>query len=176
MKKIKAAKKINKYSYQEDEEFRRRWKKRMREKYHKDPAYKKAALKRAKNKYHSDADYRTAAINRAKERYRRLKEKKLIESRLIQYFQRNGYFRIPDEELRERRGEDYKKGYEIRFVANDERELSKINSHLRKAGFKRGKSFEKNNKFVLPVYGREAVEKFRKILSAHKIRRKKKSK
>ena len=86
---------------------------------------------------------------------------------------RNGYFRFPDEKLRGIKGEDYKKGYEVRLVANDEKELLEINFLLKKAGFKAGKAFHKNNKYVQPVYGKDAVERFQNILSEQKIRKKK---
>lgn len=150
--------------YQEDEDYRNRLKKLSRERYHKDSDYKKATLERAKKRYYEDEEYKAETIRRAKERYRRLKTKNSLESQLVKYFQRNGYFRIPDKNLRRQKGKDYKKGYEVRLVANDEKELLEINSLLTKAGFKVGKSFIKNNKFVQPIYGKDAVDKFQSFI------------
>ena len=150
--------------YQEDEEYRNRLRKQSRERYHKDIEYKNTTLERTKKRYYEDEEYKKATIRRAKERYRKIK----IRSSLVNYFLRNGYFRFPDESLREIKGDDYKKGYEVRFVARDENELQKINSLLNKAGFKIGKAFQKNNKFVQPIYGKDSVEKFKSFLSEQK--------
>lgn len=158
--------------YQENEEYHNRLKMQSRERYHKDSDYKKATLERAKKRYYEDEEYKAETIRRAKERYRRLKTKNSIEDQLVKYFNSNGYFRIPDENLRKIKGQDYKKGYEVRLVANDEKELSNINFLLIKAGFKVGKSFQKNNKFVQPIYGKDAVEKFQSLLSKQEIKSK----
>ena len=90
--------------------------------------------------------------------------KQLLKIKLIKYYRRNGYIRIPDDNLRKLKGHNYKKGYEVRLVANDEKELFEINSLLHKSGFKVGKPFQKGSQFVLPIYGKEAVEKFQNSL------------
>ena len=87
-----------------------------------------------------------------------------LKSQLANYFLRNGYFRFPDENLRKLKGQNYKKGYEVRLVTNDEKELLKLSSLLDKAGFKVSKPFRKNNKYVQPIYGKDAVEKFQNLI------------
>lgn len=139
-------------------------KKQSRERYRNDVDYKRATLERAKKRYHENEEYKAETIRRAKERYRRLKTINFIESELSKYFKLNGYFRVPNEKLRKLKGRDYKKGYEVRFVVNDKKELFKIISLLNKAGFKVGKSFKKSNKYVQPIYGKEAVEKFQRFI------------
>ena len=146
--------------YQENEEYRKRLKKLSRERYHIDSEYKKATLERAKKRYHQDDEYKAATIQRAKDRYQRLKIKK----KLVKYFQRNGYILLPDEKLLGG-NDNYKKGYEVRLVAKDKKELTKIKDLLNKAGFKIGKPFQKHNEYVQPIYGKEAVEKFQSFLS-----------
>lgn len=158
---IKKRKNQKNTRYQEDEKYRKRLKKLSRERYHKDRKYKSSTLERSKKRYHEDKKYREATIQRAKERYQRLK----IELQLVKYFRRNGYLRFPDEKLRKKMGENYKKGYEVRLAANDKKELSEIKNLLRKAGFKYGKPFQKSNRLIQPIYGKDAVEKFQSILA-----------
>lgn len=150
--------------YRENEEYHNRLKKQSRERYHKDPDYYKATLERAKKRYHEDAGYKAETIRRAKERYRRLKLIKTLESQLAEYFNRNGYFRIPDQKLQRLKGEDYKKGYEVRLAADNKKELSEIKNLLIKTGLKPAKHFKKNNKYIQPIYGKEAVEKFQSLI------------
>lgn len=158
-------KKIKKKNYyQENEEYHNRLKEQSRERYHKDSDYKKATLERAKKRYYEDEEYKEATIRRAKERYRKIKDR----SSLVKYFLRNGYIRFPSKNLRKVKGEDYKKGYEVRLVANDKKELLEINFLLKRAGFKSGKPFQKNSRIIQPVYGKDAVEKFQVFLSEHK--------
>lgn len=142
-------------------------KKQSKERYHNDPEYKKATLERAKKRYYEDEEYKAATLRRANERYRRKRVKQL----LARFFRRNGYFRIPDKKLHVKLGEDYKRGYEVRLVANDRKELKEINSLLTETGFKTGKPFKKNNKYVQPVYGKESVQKFKSILNDKKLKR-----
>jgi hypothetical protein len=87
-------------------------------------------------------------------------------NKLISYFRRNGYFRVPDKERKENESAQvYKKGYEVRFLAKNREEFNEINRLLKKEGFIRGKHFSKANQTVIPVYGRKAVQKFRQLLS-----------
>jgi len=78
--------------YQENEEYHNRLKKQSRERYHNDFDYRNATLERAKKRYYDDEEYKAETIRRAKERYQRLKIKNSLESQLVKYFQRNGYF------------------------------------------------------------------------------------
>jgi hypothetical protein len=83
------------------------------------------------------------------------------EQQLAAFFERNGYFRLPNPLRQEREGHQvYKKGYEVRLVAYSKRELQLIRRLLRQADFSLVKPHEKYLRWVQPVYGREAVERF----------------
>ncbi|MFN3872307.1 MAG: hypothetical protein ACK4R9_04840 [Ignavibacterium sp.] len=97
------------------------------------------------------------------------KVKKAVVIKIAEYFKRNGYFRLPNDKPQKKKT-TAKKGYEIRFVAKDKKELSEMKSLLKKAGLMPGKPFDKFNQFVLPVYGKEKYLRFRSLLAEHKIR------
>lgn len=82
------------------------------------------------------------------------------EALLVQFLRRSGYLRLPDEERRQKDGQHYKKGYEIRLVLNSQRELATVRRSLRKIGIKPAKSFKKHKRWVQPIYGKSAVESF----------------
>ncbi len=65
------------------------------------------------------------------------------EAALVELFQRNGYMRVPNDDRREEEPRNYKKGYEIRLVANTQRAITAIRRLLRQAGLKSGKPFKK---------------------------------
>jgi len=90
---------------------------------------------------------------------------KSLKAQLRYYFCCNGCFRAPNIARRKREGcRNYKKGYEIRFVADNKEELQKIRSLLRKAGFKTGKPYSKRSQIVQPIYGKNFYEEFRKFI------------
>lgn len=81
-----------------------------------------------------------------------------LAAELAELFRRNGYLRRQSSARVRRDGWDrYKKGDEIRFVANSREELRRIEALLRKVGFRPGRPFAKGRQFRLPVYGRNAV-------------------
>lgn len=85
--------------------------------------------------------------------------------RLIWYFQRNGYVRRQDPELLAERGrQGYRKGDEVRLVANSMVELREIRRMLRSAGFQPGRPFRKGRQYRQPVYGRAEVARFLELL------------
>jgi hypothetical protein len=92
------------------------------------------------------------------------KMRKSVITQLRYFFHRNGCLRAPNIARRKKEGQDYKKGYEIRFVAQNEEELLKIRSLLSEVGFKSGKPYSKGSQFVQPVYGKNSYEKFRKFI------------
>lgn len=98
------------------------------------------------------------------------KVKKAVAKKIAEYFVRNGYFRIPDEKPAKKKKVVAKKGYEIRFVAKDRKELSEMKSLLKEAGLEAGKPFDKFNQFVLPVYGKEKYFRFKEMLADLKIK------
>lgn len=84
-------------------------------------------------------------------------------ARLIGYFQRGGVIREPDRLRRKTEGPGYKKGYEVRLFAADERELAELRQLLRAAGFDRlAATFRKNDRIAQPIYGKAAVAWFRR--------------
>jgi hypothetical protein len=81
--------------------------------------------------------------------------------RLAELFHRNGYVRRQNaRRLRKEGWWGYKKGDEVRLVANSQRELAEVRRLLRAAGFKPGRPFRKANQYRQPLYGREQVARF----------------
>lgn len=80
--------------------------------------------------------------------------------RLAAYFHRNGYIRPLDADRRELEGQLYKKGSEIRLVADSIVELREIRRLLKAAGFKRARPFAKGRQWRQPVYGVAEVARF----------------
>jgi hypothetical protein len=86
-------------------------------------------------------------------------------SRLAVYFHRNGYVRTQDAvRVADDGFAKYKKGDEVRVVADSERELREIRRLLRAAGFRPGRPFAKGLQFRQPIYGREAVARFLEMM------------
>lgn len=98
------------------------------------------------------------------------KVSKSVVKKLGEYFLRNGYLRLPNEMLKKKKVGNYRKSYEIRFVAKNKNELKEIKSLLKDADLKPGKHFSKFNQFVLPVYGKESFFRFKSLLAEQKIR------
>lgn len=86
-----------------------------------------------------------------------------VVARLGKYFRRNGYVRRFDPE---RRANDrrYKKGDEVRLVAFDEAELNDILSLLQRAGYTPGRPHRAGNRTRVPIYGREVVASFLRMI------------
>ena len=88
-----------------------------------------------------------------------------VASHLAWFFHRNGYVRRYDPLRRKLLGaQSYKKGYEVRLVANSTEELERIGQLLREAGFRPGAPFGHAQQHRLPIYGREAVSRFLEIV------------
>jgi len=88
-------------------------------------------------------------------------------SQLAELFRRNGYVRLPDADRAAAEGPDrYKKGYEVRLVAGSARELGRIRSLLAEAGFEPGRPFVKGQQYRQPIYGRQAVVRFLRMVRA----------
>ena len=87
-------------------------------------------------------------------------------------FGRNGYVRVFDPARRNvESSQAYKKGYEVRLIVADARKLTELRRALEAAGFRPGRPFKKGHRIAQPVYGRAAVEAFRRILriSLHSV-------
>ena len=89
------------------------------------------------------------------------------QTKLADYFTRNGYYRIPNEERKLLDGQIYKKGYEVRLVAMNDRELINIQSLLKKCGFSIARPFSKGMLKIQPIYGKQAFLQFRNIVSIY---------
>jgi len=77
---------------------------------------------------------------------------------LARFYKRNGFLRLPNPKRKEQLGSrKYKKGYEVRLVANHTGELEQMQQALEQVGFKPGKPYQKSSQMVQPIYGKEAV-------------------
>ncbi|MBI4811487.1 MAG: hypothetical protein HY800_08650 [Ignavibacteriales bacterium] len=90
---------------------------------------------------------------------------KSIRTRLKEYFKRNGCMRKPNNQRRLSEGQDYKKGYEVRIGLNNLEEVREIRSLLERKKFKPGKTYHNGNKIIQPIYGKDSVKRFRKLIS-----------
>lgn len=82
------------------------------------------------------------------------------------FFRRNGYVRRQNAAARRREGRLYKKGDEVRLVAQSKAELALIRRLLRQAGFRPGRPFAKGRQYRQPLYGREQVARFLRRIGA----------
>jgi hypothetical protein len=83
-----------------------------------------------------------------------------VVERLAALFHRNGYVRRTDAVRRVEEGRLYKKGAEVRLVAESAAELAEIRRLLRRAGFRVVRPFAKARQWRQPVYGVAAVARF----------------
>ena len=79
---------------------------------------------------------------------------------LAAFFRRNGYIRRLEPVRRKVEGRLYKKGAEVRLVAESAAELRLIRRLLRQAGFKVARPFRKGRQWRQPLYGVQAVARF----------------
>jgi hypothetical protein len=79
---------------------------------------------------------------------------------LSRFFLLAGYVRWQNPRRRKREKRRYKKGDEIRLIAQSKWQLRCIRRLLRQAGFKPGRAFAKGRQFRQPVYGRKEVARF----------------
>lgn len=90
---------------------------------------------------------------------------KTVVQRLARIYSQKGYVRRQDPERFAKEGStQYKKGEEIRLIADSREELKQIRQLLEQAGFKPGRPFGKGNKYCQPVYGKQAVARFLKLV------------
>jgi hypothetical protein len=95
---------------------------------------------------------------------------KVVKS-LAAYFRRNGYVRRLNPLRRKREGQGYKKGDEVRLVAESYDELRAIRGLLRQAGFKVARPFRKARQWRQPVYGIDEVARFLKLVRRRRRKR-----
>jgi len=88
-------------------------------------------------------------------------------SRLAAFYRRNGYCRLQNRRrLAEEGPQSYKKGDEVRLVANSVEELAQMRRLLNQEGFRPGQPFVKGQQFRLPIYGRRQVARFLDMVEA----------
>jgi hypothetical protein len=104
-------------------------------------------------------------MNQRGQRQRWIKPPRSVAARLARVFERNGYVRWQDGVRQIEEGSQvYKKGIELRLVANSLEELAKIRRMLEQAGLKPGRPFVKGRQYRQPVYGKEAVAHFLELV------------
>lgn len=81
-------------------------------------------------------------------------------SYLQSLYDRSGYARMPSARDDPEAGGVGKKGWEVRFVLRDEKEVERVRSALTRLGFRPGSPFKKHSRIVVPVYGVAAVRSF----------------
>jgi hypothetical protein len=88
------------------------------------------------------------------------------ESVLADFMRRNGCVRLPNRERQREGHRRYKKGYEVRLVAINQKELRLMRRLLKCLQITPGAAYEKqalrqiNSRYVLPIYGKETVLRF----------------
>jgi hypothetical protein len=82
----------------------------------------------------------------------------------LRRFWSRAYARVPNEDRFAEGSAAYKKGWEIRFVADSPAECDEISRLLGAAGFVPGRRFAKGSGWIVPVYGREPTERLRALL------------
>lgn len=89
-----------------------------------------------------------------------------VVAELADSFERNGYLRQQDPgRLRAEGYEGYKKGDEVRLIAESRAELQSLRRALLRAHFTLGRPFEKGRRWCQPIYGREEVNRFLRLVS-----------
>lgn len=92
------------------------------------------------------------------------RQRQSAKRRLAAWFNEHGCTRsAPDPKLRKEHSKTYKRGYEVRLSAHPE-ELSNLSALLHRTGFKPGTPFPKGNRFVVPLYGKEQVQRFLQMI------------
>jgi hypothetical protein len=89
-----------------------------------------------------------------------------VVTQLAAFFNRNGYVRRVNAERRAAEPRSYKKGDEVRLVAESAKELRTIRRLLRTAGFRPGRAFRKDKQWRQPIYGRSIVTQFLALIGA----------
>ena len=86
------------------------------------------------------------------------------EAELARIFNRSGYVRLQNPDRLEEGAAKYKKGDEVRLMAQSATELKAIRRLLHDADFETGKPYLKHKRWCQPIYGREATARFVQIV------------
>lgn len=76
---------------------------------------------------------------------------------LADYLRANSYARVPNADRQEEGWTAYKKGYELRIVVKTQDDLRQVRRLLLQMGIQPGKAYRKAQQWVVPVYGKQAV-------------------
>lgn len=80
------------------------------------------------------------------------------------FLEHSGYVRSQSRDRRTALGSSwfrtYKKGWEVRLPVEDEAEAEQLGTWLAAAGYSPGKTWLKGAQLIVPLYGREQVERF----------------
>ncbi len=87
--------------------------------------------------------------------------------KLAEMFAKNGCIRAPDPQRRKAEAGEYHAGYEIRLVADDKQALKELRSMLASIKLKPGREFKKGKRLVVPIYGKEQVTQFTKLIKPY---------
>lgn len=85
---------------------------------------------------------------------------------LARFFKKGGCVRFQNEARLREGSQSYKKGDEVRIMADSQEDLHSIRALLMDAGFVPGRPFIKGRRFCQPVYGREAVTRFLVLITS----------
>lgn len=85
-------------------------------------------------------------------------EQHVLSPYLVQLIERNSYFRLPNEDRRKEEETNYRKGWELRLVVDNESEVEAAMRSIASSGLKAGRPFKKWSRWVIPLYGQKVVE------------------
>lgn len=85
-------------------------------------------------------------------------------SQLAEIFAKGGYVRLQNPKRLKEGSLAYRKGAEVRMVAESMTALRTMRRLLRTAGFSPGRPFLKHSKWCQPLYGVDAVSRFLSLI------------
>ena len=85
----------------------------------------------------------------------------MVESEFFMY---PFHVRRPDPNRQIEGWKKYKKGWEVRILAEDSDDLESLQNVLKELGFNPKRPFLKRDQFVQPIYGRQAVERYLELV------------
>lgn len=88
---------------------------------------------------------------------------------LVALFERNGCVRLQNPDRLSEGPRAYKKGTEVRLIADSEAEVTYIQELLDVRGFSSGRPFAKGDRFCIPIYGFEQVSSFMAMVDEHAV-------
>lgn len=86
-----------------------------------------------------------------------------LPGRLAYYFARNGYVRGRSHDRLDEGHATYKKGWEVRLVLYSSSEVDEARRLIERAGMRPGRVFQKHQCWIQPIYGQEAVMRFKSV-------------